>query len=84
VAVAVAVDLQLVLAGLVAFQKILQTLIRLVEIQPLEQLAVTLQVMDVTQEQVVPVVLEMDLLQLQMEVPLTVQQVLMVLPFLQF
>jgi hypothetical protein len=67
----------------VAFQKMLQTLIRLVEIQPLEQLAVTLQVMDVTQEQVVPVVLEMDLLQLQMEVPLTVQQGLMVLPFLQ-
>jgi hypothetical protein len=78
-----AADLQLVLAGLVAFQKMLQTLIRLVEIQPLEQLAVTLQVMDVTQEQVVPVVLEMDLLQLQMEVPLTVQQGLMVLPFLQ-
>jgi hypothetical protein len=83
VAVAEEVDLQLVPVELVAVQKIRQTLIRLEEIQPLEQLAVTLLVMGATQEQVVPVVLEMDLLQLQMEVPLTVQQGLMVLPFLQ-
>jgi hypothetical protein len=38
--------------------------------------------MDVTQQQVVPVVLEMDLHRLQMEVRLTVLQVLTVLLFL--
>jgi hypothetical protein len=52
-----------------------------VEILFLEQLVVTQQAMDATQQVVVLVVQEMDLHQLQMEQALTVQQVLMELLF---
>jgi hypothetical protein len=52
-----------------------------VEILFLEQLVVTQQAMDATQQVVVLVVQEMELHQLQMEQVLTVQQVLMELLF---
>jgi hypothetical protein len=52
-----------------------------VEILFLEQLAVTQQAMDATQQEVVQVVLEMEILRPQVEKVLTVRQALMVLLF---